>query len=59
MTRKGGAQTAASWCACGRGEGAMLPVFATALLFAIVGPRWLAILPDVTLSSFAFAGCSA
>ena len=38
-----------------RAEGAMLPVFATALLFAVVGRRWLAILPDVTLSSFAFA----
>jgi Ca2+:H+ antiporter len=36
-------------------ESPMIPVIGTAALFAVVGPRWLAILPDVTLSAFAFA----
>jgi len=39
-----------------RNERALIPVVATALLFAVVGKRWLVILPDVTLSAFAFAG---
>jgi hypothetical protein len=30
----------------------------TALVFLVVGQRWLAILPDVVASSFTFAGCS-
>jgi Ca2+:H+ antiporter len=38
-----------------RAEGVMLPVIVTALLFAVVGRRWLVILPNVELSSFAFA----
>ena len=38
-----------------RNEGALIPVVATAALFAVVGKRWLVILPDVALSAFAFA----
>jgi len=37
-----------------RGEGALVPVLATAAVFLVLGQRWLVILPDVTLSSFVF-----
>jgi Ca2+:H+ antiporter len=42
------------WAAL-RGEAAMIPVLATALLFVALGGRWLVILPNVALSAFAFA----
>lgn len=38
-----------------RGEVALVPVAASAVVFLVVGQRWLAILPDVTLASFVFA----
>jgi Ca2+:H+ antiporter len=38
-----------------RGESALLPLGVTAAVFLAVGQRWLAILPDVVISSFAFA----
>jgi Ca2+:H+ antiporter len=38
-----------------RTEGAMVPLIATAVVFLIVGRRWLAILPEVALAAFVFA----
>ena len=38
-----------------RAEIWLIPLIATALVFLAVGQRWLAILPDVVLSSFTFA----
>jgi Ca2+:H+ antiporter len=38
-----------------RGETLLTPLVATSAVFLAVGPRWLAILPDVVLSAFAFA----
>src|SRR4249920_1009082 len=39
-----------------RKERALIPVAMTAALFVVAGKRWLVILPDATLSAFAFAG---
>jgi Ca2+:H+ antiporter len=36
------------------GELPLVPILATAALFFVIGSRWLAILPDVTLSAFTF-----
>ena len=38
-----------------RGESALVPLGLSAAAFLVVGQRWLAILPDVVISSFAFA----
>lgn len=38
-----------------RGESALVPLGASAALFLVVGQRWLAILPEVVISSLAFA----
>jgi Ca2+:H+ antiporter len=38
-----------------RGESALVPLGVSAAVFLVVGQRWLAILPDVVISSFAFA----
>lgn len=38
-----------------RGESALIPLGVSAAVFLVVGQRWLAILPDVVMSSFAFA----
>jgi len=37
------------------GEGALIPIVATAVVFLVVGERWLVILPDVVVASFVFA----
>jgi Ca2+:H+ antiporter len=38
-----------------RGESALIALGVSAAVFLVVGQRWLAILPDVVMSSFAFA----